>query len=129
MLVVHDGGHRAKQCMLPLLNSINKPFGGIDLLLDEQHRLLLPPVFLGTAVVFFKHIPVPPADPEFGSISRIKCQLQLTCVIKYKKIGYYIAFCLIHTPYMTARLWIQADNLVHYFFQLIIGEIKSPLYF
>ena len=41
MLVVHDGLHRAEQCIVTLFQRFYKPFGGVHLLLHESGSLFL----------------------------------------------------------------------------------------
>jgi len=45
MLVVHDRVHGIIECLLPLFDGVDKPFGCVYLLLDKKHGLFLALVF------------------------------------------------------------------------------------
>ena len=92
-LVIHNGFHGIQQGIVPLFNGINKPFGGINLLLNEDDRFFLPFIFFTSAVIFFQHVTVSLTYTEIRGIFIIKCQLKFAGIVINKKVGHYVAFC------------------------------------
>ena len=72
ILVINNGFHSSEQCLLSLLDGIDKPLGGIQFLLDETDGFLhfLIPRF--ALVICIQHISIGAADSEFWRIFRIQ---------------------------------------------------------
>ncbi len=87
MLVIHDRVHGIIKRLLPLLYGIYKPFGGIDLLLDEQDGFFLPLVFLTATVILFQHVLISFADAQIRCVLRVQRQIELASAIGDEEIG------------------------------------------
>src|SRR5205814_6769308 len=116
MLMIHNCRHRAEQCMLALFNGIDKPFSGINFLLDKKNGFLLPFIFFSTPIIFFQHFPVSFTNAKLRCIFRIQSKFQFAVIIDDKKIRYYITFGLIYLTHISTWFWTQADYLLHDFF-------------
>ena len=91
LLEIQNLLHGAHQRVAPLLDRRDKPFGRIDLVLDELHRLAV--LLLHAAVRrhhIAHHLHIAVADPHVGHVVRVERQLETAVVVVENKIGHHI---------------------------------------
>ena len=73
---LNDGFHRDIERVLPLVDCIDEPFGGLDLLFHKLNGFLFAAVVLAVGELI-QHLQVRLADAQFGSIAAIQRKLHL----------------------------------------------------
>ncbi len=108
VLKVDNGTHSAQQRLLALLDSVDEPFGGVQLLLYERYGLLQLLILLIALVVSLEHLGIRPADAKLGRVAAVQRQLQLAVVVGQDKVGDDILIlhhrwsCLLHPVWGSA---------------------------
>ena len=129
VLVIHDRGHCRQQCMLALFDSIDEPFGCVDLLFDEKNSFFLTFIFFGTTVVLFHHVAVAFADAELGSVAAVEREFEFTAIVEDEKIGDHVAFGLVDLADVSTGFGVEFDDLLHYGLQFLVVQTKTTLDF
>ena len=125
---LEDSRHRAHERVVALLNGIDKPSGGIHLLLDELCRFACLGV-LRHGAVFVEHVAVLPAYMQLGDVTGVQYHKQFLIPLLDGEVRYdRLPLGLIYITGERIRgFLIQMHDLLYGVLERFIGAPKALL--